>query len=262
MTSRFRVGIQFHPQHTSMADLRAAWTAAEQLDVAGARVDSLWLWDHFFPLYGEPDGEHYEGWTTLAAMAATTSRAQVGLLVTCNSYRNPDLLADMARTVDHVAGGRAVLGIGSGWFERDYTEYGYEFGTAIGRLRQLESDLPRIAARLGALNPPPVQSPLPLMIGASGERVALRIVAEHATMWNGLGAPDVFAQKNQVLDQHCADLGRDPAEIERVAWFNAAEADPSVAERYLEAGATHVIVGLGAPFDLDPVVRTLELAAG
>ncbi len=256
----FRVGVQFHPQHTSMAQLRSAWQAAEALDVGGAQVASLWAWDHFFPLYGEPDGEHYEGWTLLAAMAATTTRADVGLLVTCNSYRNPDLLADMARTVDHVSGGRAVLGIGSGWFERDYDEYGYEFGTAIGRLRQLEADLPRIEARLAALNPPPVRSPLPLMIGASGEKVALRIVARHATMWNGLGSPDEFGRKSQILDQHCADLGRDPGQIERVAWFNAAEADPSVALSYAAAGASHVIVGLGAPFDLDPVAQTLEFS--
>ncbi|MGL4173847.1 MAG: LLM class F420-dependent oxidoreductase [Actinomycetota bacterium] len=258
----FSVGVQVHPQHTSMPQLRDAWVAAEQLEINGARVASLWSWDHFFPLYGKPDGPHFEGWTLLSAMAATTSRASVGLLVTCNSYRNPELLADMARTVDHISGGRAVLGIGAGWFERDYTEYGYEYGVAIDRLRQLRADLPKITGRLAKLNPPPIQSPLPLMIGAAGEKVALRIVAEYATMWNGLGTPEEFAHKNQVLDAHCVDIGRDPSEVERVAWFNAAQEEPSIAFDYVDAGATHVIVGVGAPFDLAPVKEVLRLSAG
>lgn len=249
--ARFKVGVQLQPQHTTMDDLRAAWRAADAMG-----VDSIWTWDHFFPLYGAPDGPHFEGWVTLSTMAADTSSASVGMLVTGNTYRNPELLADMARTLDHVSGGRAYLGIGAGWFERDYDEYGYEFGTAATRLRVLETSLERIRARLGALNPAPVGR-LPILIGGGGEKVTLRLVARYADAWNTFGPPENFAHKNEVLDRWCADVGREPGEIERTVGISGTEVDN--VDAYLEAGATHLILMQGSEgaFDLSDLERLL-----
>jgi probable F420-dependent oxidoreductase len=245
----FRVGVQLHPQATSYIELRDAWRRAESVG-----VDSIWTWDHFFPLYGDPDAGHFEGWTLLAAMAADTERARLGMLVSCNSYRNPQLVADMARTADHICGGRMYLGIGAGWFERDYSEYGYEFGTAMGRLRKLEVDLPRLVARLGKLRPAPIGD-LPILVGGSGEKVTLRLTAQYADAWNSFGPPEIFARKNAVLDRWCSELGRDPAAIERTVAISPEDVADLAA--YLDAGATHLIVMVGHPFDLTSVETLL-----
>jgi len=245
----FQVGVQLHPQQTSYAEIRDAWRRAESIG-----VDSIWTWDHFFPLYGDPAATHFEGWTLLTAMAADTERAKLGMLVTCNSYRNPELLADMARTTDHISGGRMYLGIGSGWFERDYTEYGYDFGTAIGRLRKLGDDLPRLKARLAALNPAPVGK-LPILVGGSGEKVTLKLTAEHADAWNSFGPPETFAHKNSVLDNWCAEIGRDPSEIERTVAISPE--DVGNVDAFLEAGATHLIVMVGHPYDVASVEQLI-----
>jgi probable F420-dependent oxidoreductase len=250
----FEVGVQLHPQSTSYVEIRDAWRRAE-----AAGVDSIWTWDHFFPLYGDPDAPHFEGWTLLSAMAADTERAKLGMLVTCNSYRNPELLADMARTADHVAGGRMYLGIGAGWFERDYAEYGFEFGTAPDRLRKLRDDLPRIKRRLAALNPPPIGA-LPILIGGSGERVTLKLTAQNADAWNCFGPPETFAHKNAVLDRWCDELGRDPATIERTVAIEPDAVDAF--EAYVDAGADHLIVMVGHPYDLDAVERLVARRDG
>jgi probable F420-dependent oxidoreductase len=241
----FKVGVQLHPQQGSVDDLRAAWKAA---DAMGA--DSIWIWDHFFPLYGDPDAAHYEAYTLLAAMAVDTHQAHFGALVTCNSYRNPQLLADMARTIDLLSHGRFILGIGSGWFERDYTEYGYEFGTAPSRLADLARALPLISDRLGVLNPAP-EGDLPILIGGSGEKVTLRLVAEYADAWNTFGPPENFKHKNAVLDEWCTKLGRAPREVERTVAIQPTELDDL--DAYVAAGADHFIVMVGAPYDHGPL---------
>lgn len=233
-----------------MDELREAARAAD-----GMGVDSIWIWDHFYPLYGNPNERHWEAYTTLAALAADTSNARIGALVTCNSYRNPDLLADMARTIDHISGGRFVLGIGSGWFERDYTEYGYDFGTAPGRLKDLEAGLERIRARFAKLTPPP-KGPLPILIGGSGRKVTLRLVAEHADMWNSFGPPANFAELNGVLNEWCEKTGRDPSQVERTVAIQPNEIGD--VDAYLEAGVDHFIVMTGPPFDLNSTEELLK----
>ncbi len=247
--ARFKVGAQFGPQHCTMDELRASWRAAEALG-----VDTIWTWDHFFALEGDPDGPHFEGWSQLAAMACDTERVRFGMLVTCIGYRNPNLLADMARTVDHLSHGRLILGLGAGWFRRDYDEYGYPFTTAAERVRALAEAVPVIRERLGRLHPPPVGE-LPLMVGGGGEKVTLRLTAEHADIWNGFGPPDEFAHKNAVLNDWCATVGRDPGAIERSVLIEVDELDQL--EAFVAAGAEHVILQLEAPFDMRAVERLL-----
>jgi probable F420-dependent oxidoreductase len=190
-------------------------------------------------------------------MAVDTSHAQFGAMVSGGGYRNPDLLADMARTIDHLGGGRFILGIGSGWFERDYREYGYEFGTKASRLKQLEPALQRIKKRLAKLNPPPIGT-LPILIGGGGEKVTLRLVAQYADAWNTFPPASLYAHKMRVLDGWCAKLNRDPAAIERTI-----EVRPDQWQEIddcLAAGAQHLIMEIGQPFDLKPLEKLLDKA--
>jgi probable F420-dependent oxidoreductase len=238
-----RVGCQVLPQHGDFAQQRAAWVRAEELG-----VDTIFNWDHFFPLSGERDGKHLECWTLLAGMALTTERAEIGALVTANSYRNPNLLADMARTVDHISGGRLILGIGAGWFERDYAEYGYEFGTAGSRLRDLDAGLEAIERRWERLNPPPTR-PIPILIGGGGEKVTLRIVAQRADIWHGFGDVETMRHKLSVLDGWCEQVGRDPSEIERSTSLSRNNLDS--VDGYVQLGFSHFIVSADGPgYDL------------
>jgi probable F420-dependent oxidoreductase len=244
---RIRVGVQIQPQQGAYSTMRVAWRKAEEIG-----ADTLFNWDHFFPFLGDLNSEHFECWTLLAAMAEVTERVEVGPLVTCNSYRNPNLLADMARTVDHISNGRLILGIGAGWYERDYEEYGYQLGTPAARVRDLEASLRLIEARFKRLNPPPLRRPIPLLLGGAGERMMLRIVAQHAAIWNFFGEPEMFRHKTGVLDEWCARLGRDRDSIERSCTILPKQID--LADHYLEAGANHLVVTVAGPaYDLRPL---------
>jgi probable F420-dependent oxidoreductase len=252
LMTTFRVGIQLHPQQTTYASFAEATRRVEALG-----VDSIWNWDHFFPLYGDEQGNHFEGWTLLTAMASLTQRAQIGCLVTCNSYRNPALLTHMAKTVDHISGGRLILGLGAGWFERDYKEYGYEFGTAVDRLRALEQSLPVIVSRMAAEVPAPIRNPIPILIGGGGEKITLKLTAQYANLWNGFGPPETWQHKNAVLTEWCRKLGRNPVDIERTASVEIGDV-PAHLDEFAEAGATHMILGIGEPWDFAAVERLIQ----
>jgi probable F420-dependent oxidoreductase len=238
-----RIALQLHQQHAEWPDIRRAVVEAEELG-----VDVLLNWDHFFPLSGDRHGKHFECWTMLGAWAEVTSRVEIGALVTCNSYRNPELLADMARTVDHMSGGRLILGIGSGWKQQDYDEYGYDFGTPGSRLDDLAEALPRIESRLTKLNPPPTRS-IPMLIGGGGVKKTLRLVARHAHIWHSWGDPFEFRRKSAVLDDWCAREGRDPSEIERSV---GGDGPPEhYGKQLVELGVRMFTIGTGGPrFDL------------
>lgn len=251
-----RIAAQLHPQHADYSNIRRAVAEAEEFG-----LDVVYNWDHFFPLYGAKDGKHFECWTMLGAWAEQTTNIEIGALVTCNSYRNPQLLADMARTVDHMSGGRLILGIGSGWFERDYDEFGYEFGSAGSRLRDLDRDLPSIKERLDRGNPSPTRK-VPTLIGGGGEKVTLRIVAEHADIWHTFASPETMRHKSRVLENWCTDVGRDPAEIERSVGidYERIKRDPlELAEEYYAVGVTQFTFGLNGPtYDFSPVKEWLR----
>jgi probable F420-dependent oxidoreductase len=249
VTSRpIRLGVQIAPQHATYPKIRETAAELEQLG-----VDVLFNWDHFYPLSGEPDGLHFESWTMLAALAEQTSRVEIGALVNCNSYRNANLQADMARTIDHISAkdtgvGRFIFGTGSGWFERDYDEYGYEFGTVGQRLDALAENLPIIEDRWKVLNPPPTRK-IPVLIGGGGEKKTLRIVAKHADIWHSFSDPETLKRKLGILAEHGAVVGRDVSEIEISTELR--ERTPAQADELVALGATLFTLGLSGPdYDL------------
>jgi probable F420-dependent oxidoreductase len=260
-----KIGVALHPQHTTAAEYICAWQGADAIG-----VDYIWNWDHFFPLSGDPNGPAFEGWTVLAACGAQTRHAKIGNLVLSMSYRNPALLSAMARTLDHLVEGRLILGLGAGWFERDYIEFGYEFGAPAERLRNLERGIEVIKARWALDEPKPVRGTIPLLIGGAGEKVTLRIAAQHADLWHGFGSPAEWGRKNMILNDWCDKVGRSPGAIERSAFIADEFSRGPITdmrqyydtlEAYVAAGANHIFYGLGAPFDLAPIEALLTWRA-
>src|SRR6478672_10582522 len=239
MTRPVRVAVQIQPGGTpDYATWREAVLAADDLG-----VDVIFGYDHFHRpamkgivdgkpvMFDEqPDVANFEGWTALASWGEITSHAEIGLLVTGVGYRNPDLLADMARTVDHISGGRLILGLGAGWYEKDYAVYGYHYGTVKSRLDLFDDGLSRIEHRLSQLTPAPLHK-IPILIGGGGERRTLPAVARHADIWHSYERLSEFRRKNELLKDLAADAGRNETVIERATgWTNRAHADAFHAE--------------------------------
>jgi F420-dependent oxidoreductase-like protein len=305
MAKRIRFGVQTPPQHTTYQGLREVWKLVDSLG-----YDTAWVFDHFFPIMSDPSGPCFEGWTALAALAAETSLVQVGVLVTGNTYRHPAVLAKMGATVDHTSGGRLIMGIGAGWFELEHAAYGIPFYSTAERIRRLD-EAAEIIKRLWTekqvtfegryyqlrdaySEPKPLRQPRPpIMIGGSGEKLMLKVIAKHADQWNTFGPPALFRHKIGVLHDHCAAVGRDPAAIE-VSWAGAGivtdsseekqqvvrlmadafgrtdeEVEPGLLvgtaeevrdriNQFIEAGVTHFILIANAPFNADSIRRFAE----
>jgi len=250
-----RLGVQLQPQHVQYTDIRDAVLRLEDMG-----VDVLFNWDHFFPLSGDPDGLHFESWSMLGAWAEQTERVEFGALVNCNSYRNPDLQADMARTIDHISAkggeGRFIFGTGAGWFEKDYDAYGYEFGTPGTRLNDLAEGLERITARWEVLNPKPTRR-IPIMIGGSGEQKTLRLVARHADYWHSFVPAEQLPHKLDVIEKWAEKEGRDTSNL--VLSNELQRRNEEVGDGLFEAGVRLFTLGFGGPdYDYDLIRRWLR----
>ena len=213
------------------SDWPAFLEAGRQAERLG--FDHLWTWDHVLAIFGDPSQPIFEGYTALAALAQATDRIGLGLFVGANTFRNPALAAKSVLTIDHISGGRAMMGLGGAWFELEHRAFGFDFGSGFGqRLDWLAEAVPAVRGLLDGdevtsppggryafdhlrLAPGPAQDRIPLVIGGSGERKTLRIVAEHADIWNAFGLPEELVHKDEVLRRHCEDVGRNPDEIER-----------------------------------------------
>ena len=237
---RLRLGFQVWGQYVTWPELMAI---GHEIDELG--FDELWSNDHFFPQaaagvgeLGDLQGPVFEGWSILFGWAGVTRRARMGCLVSGAGYRNPGLLVKMATALDHATGGRAALGLGAGWFEREHHAFGFEFpplGQRLDRMGEAAAicrglldgtavthDGRWFSAADARNDPPPIQERLPLAIGGSGEKRTLRFVAQHADIWNAdQDSPESFRRRSEILGEHCRVVGRDPASIERTAGLPA-----------------------------------------
>jgi F420-dependent oxidoreductase-like protein len=300
-----RFGIQTGQQSVEWPQMLDLWTKA---DAWG--YDSLWAFDHFYPIFVDPKGPCYEGWTTLSALTQATTRARVGHLVNGNTYRHPCITAKMAATLDHISGGRFNLGIGAGWFELEHQSFGLDFKTVRGRLDALDEacqiirgmftqDTTTLHGRHYTVTearcmPRPLQQPYPpIMIGGTGEKILLRLVATHADMWNASTSAERMGELIEIIRRHGDAVGRDTDQIEKTVMLPLAyqapaerqefmcqlvasmqQTTPDVArraimigdtqecldtvERYVRAGVTHFIFMVFAPYALDEIQAFAE----
>ena len=246
-----RLGALCWNQYTDWPSLLAAGRRADELG-----YDTLWTWDHLYPIVGSSSGPIHEAWLTLAAWAQATERIRIGLMVGANTFREPTLTAKMATTLDHISGGRAILGIGGAWFGREHDGYGIDFGSGFGeRLDRLDEsvmlirrllDGERIADHGGPVyrmhdalvEPRPIQKRLPIMIGGSGPKKTLRTTARYADGWNTDGSVEELRAKDAILRERCDEVGRNSDEIERTTsvWMVIRD-DPAEARRVMRANA-------------------------
>jgi len=276
-----RFAFKTAPQNTTWADMLAVWREADGIEL----FESGWLFDHFYPIAGDPSGPCLEGWATLTALAQATTRLRLGTLVTGIHYRHPAVLANMAATLDIVSGGRLELGIGAGWNQEESGAYGIELGSPRERSDRFEEACEVILGLLtqdvttfsgsyyqltdARCEPKPVQRPHPpFCIGGSGEKRTLRTAARFAQHWNFVGGTvEQFTRAKDVLRQHCADIGRDPAEIllsSHVVYTGDAAETAASAAALGEAGAELAIVTIRPPHSaamMEPLATALaELA--
>src|SRR5258708_434566 len=302
-THPLRFGIASGQQLYTWPQLRDLWKTADQLG-----YDSLWVSDHLYAIVvPNPAESNFEGWTTLSALSQHTTKARVGALVNCNGFRNPCLTAKMAVTLDHATDGRFILGIGAGWFELEHKSLGFEFKPTPERFRALDESCRIIKSMFtnekttfhgkhydvidGISSPNPIQRPRPpLLIAGQGENVLLKIVAEHADMWNTQGSPERMRHLIEVMRRHGDKLGRDIDEIETTValmfsykgskereertlgmaallgrttpdearkqmLIGGAQECLDTIERYNKVGVTHFTLASVEPFDLDEVRR-------
>lgn len=269
-------GIKTAPQHTTYEEMLTVWEEADAIPL----IDHAWLFDHFAPIQGSLDGPCLEGWTVLAAFAARTTRLRLGLMVTGNTYRHPAVLAKIAATIDVLSNGRLDFGIGAGWNEYEHTSLGIplyapgerirRFGEACEVFKLLFTEpLATFEGRYYQLKdarsePKPVQRPYPpFVIGGSGEKLTLRVVAQYADVWNFSNGPvEEFTRKLGILKEHCDAIGRDLSEITPSYQFFADADDlPAAVEttkRFIDAGASHFVYYLRPPFPAGISARVAE----
>ena len=275
-----RYGIKTPNHQTTWQNMLEIWREADSIEI----FESMWNWDHLYPLRSDPHGTSLDGWLTLSALARETNRVRIGSMVNGMHFRHPSITAKMAVTLDHVSGGRSYLGLGAGWFEEESEAHGIELGSMKERFDRFDEGLEVIVSLLtqeettfsgdfyrlqGALSEPKAtqQPHPPIVIGGTGRNRTLRAVARWAQMWDSLIVePSEWTGLREVLEGHCQDVGRDSSEIDCSAHVRYSQGDDvsrvaDEAARRFEAGIDVVIFTLGSPNDVSMVAPLAEALA-